>query len=124
MDTLALDLEEMETPRGRDWVRRKRREIGLEKDEPSTWFAYLETDHPDDADQALVTLGRSPADVLLTARLHATLRYGTWRGMGRWLLDANAREDGGNLYLIVRPAHDPDAPKTTEFAEDFAQAGA
>lgn len=128
MDTLALDIEEMgEDPSGAEWVRRRRRLAGIEKDEPTTWFAYLETDHPDDADQALVTFGRSPGDVLLTAYLYASYRSGQSRGTGRWLMEnrAGEREDGvGSLYLVVRPVHDPDAPKTTEFAEDFAQAGA
>lgn len=125
MDSLPLDLEEMETQRGRDWVRRRRREAGVFPDEPSTWFAWLETDHPDDPDRALVTLGRSPADVLMGAWLYAVARSGTRRGTGRWLLEnrAGERADGvGSLYLIVRAEHDPDAPKYAEFAEESPRA--
>src|SRR5262249_59864446 len=78
MDTLALDLEEVASapPRVKDWVRDRRRRSGATRDEPVTWFAYLETDHPDSTDRELVTLGRSPADVLTSATLYARARSG------------------------------------------------
>lgn len=110
MNTLALDLEEVRDgdPRLSRFVRDARRRAGVSPDEPATWFAYID----DGNDRALVTLGRSPADVILTCCLHAAARAYDRRGAGRWLVENRAGEDPPvpSLFLLVEAKHDPDDP--------------
>jgi hypothetical protein len=109
MNTLAEDLLEVgDDKKLRGWVRRARNQAFVGKDEPATWFAYEETPkgkYPGDRD--LVTLGRSPGDVLLTCELIASGRYYDRRGVGRWLIDNDGAD---SVWLVIEAKHDPDAP--------------
>lgn len=114
MDTLTLDLEEVAAapPKFARFVRQRRRAAGVAASEPTTWAAHVESDAPDTADRLMVGIGRSPGDVLWSAKLYADARYAARRGVGRWLLDSDpvAEGGGGSTWLVVTAVYDPEAP--------------
>lgn len=102
MNSLAEDLEEVggdKTVRG--FVRRARARAGVEPHEATCWFAYVEQDRPH-FDQHMITLGRSPGDVLASAEVYAAARYAARRmGTGRWLMEVDGSEGVDPTYLVV-----------------------
>lgn len=101
MNTLALDLEEVDHEHQRRWVRGHRRAHGIRHDEATCWFVDVETKDLETGkeDRDTKWLGSSPGDALDFAEslgCNAAHRDGT----GRWTLEVFG--DGVNAPTILR----------------------
>lgn len=99
MRNLAEDLDECGSDAERRLVRKLRREAGLERSDQSVWTAYEYHDGGAHHDRALVSLGRSPGDVLLASASRAG-QYADRRGTGYWILERLGGDEGNHVLRI------------------------
>lgn len=107
MRNLAEDLDEMYTEEGKRWVRRARNNAGLLKEEGSAWEAVVEAANVGEEfmnaayanDRHVVTLSRSPGDVMLDAASYASARMARQDGFARWTLE---NLGGGEGHIILK----------------------
>ena len=106
MRDLAEDLLEVQTEKAKRWVRGSRRKYGILPSEAATWIAEIAQARPH-YDRHLINLGRSPADVILTAEMYAEANSATRRlGIGTWLMEVIGEEGVDPVYLIILPRLD------------------
>lgn len=100
MKDLAADIEEVDSERDKRWVRKRRRDAGLDRNDASAWHAYRYNDRSDDQGE-MVALGGSPGDVIYTAELYASGRAALRQGTGYWILDRIGGGDGNEVLRVT-----------------------
>ena len=108
MRNLAEDLDEVSDPKRKAWVRRRRADACLGREQATCWFAEVESG-PLGADYETwgIFMGSSPGDVLFWAEAHAEgVGYARREGLGSWILEVHGDGENRPTRLRVVPHWD------------------